>query len=692
MFEVKQVFIEKPAAENPDWGFGRNCRVLLRTSKAEFSQSVFSVQLGEFMMPNRDYPYEGLCAISDGENWKFLDSLAFCLKRNGENLRLQQKSVKIFPWKSAYSYSISDGAGELHVEYYLFRQCKLPILDISFSLKNFKSEDMVLQFEPLVDIRHMYSASFPDEHSAQNFGGGICVQREGKQLFILSKTLATLNFSPRKQDWNYKLGNGSREYRHSALRFCPDSRTLFAPGVFDLTFNKSTASLQLFCVSDGKSKPSLELKNHDEKTFLAKLSRLQKPYAAQLKKLEHIGKFYRLALQGRLFNLVESFDLETPRLHGPDAGSMWFRNIWFRDVFQGIYDNFDIYFKEEKAYLKALISTALKLQKNGLIPNKLPESKEDAVDYSSADATLLCFLCSLEYLKRSDDRTISRQFKEAVKLYLQSLVSGNIRLENYLLKTSAHHSWTDSKYPAKFFNIESMIPARLPLSWAERVAVECKDYEEFAFKIYSPAYYLVEINALWIRFLKDFNYLYPSKEFEAMEANASINFKSFFFSDSPCSLMDEAFLKTTELSSTSIYSAALLPELFSDEELKLLLSKFEPLLVYRNRKLFGILTRNTHNRIYLNDFDYHSAVIWPRESVPLFKLLHRLQDPRTQEILESNLEHQMEEGAIFFNHELFALPEGPNPAPSQFSYSPVPVKNPAQFWSQWVQPYFDYLK
>jgi len=41
-------------------------------------------------------------------------------------------------------------------------------------------------------------------------------------------------------------------------------------------------------------------------------------------------------------------------------------------------------------------------------------------------------------------------------------------------------------------------------------------------------------------------------------------------------------------------------------------------------------------------------------------------------ILSSNLSHQMDEGFVFYNCELFSPDDG----------EPTPVKNPIQFWSQ----------
>jgi hypothetical protein len=50
-------------------------------------------------------------------------------------------------------------------------------------------------------------------------------------------------------------------------------------------------------------------------------------------------------------------------------------------------------------------------------------------------------------------------------------------------------------------------------------------------------------------------------------------------------------------------------------------------------------------------------------------------------ILGSDLEHQMNESFVFYNSELFSPHNG----------EMVPVKNPVQFWPQWLDPYISYL-
>jgi glycogen debranching enzyme len=104
------------------------------------------------------------------------------------------------------------------------------------------------------------------------------------------------------------------------------------------------------------------------------------------------------------------------------------------------------------------------------------------------------------------------------------------------------------------------------------------------------------------------------------------------------------------------------------------------LLVERNGLPFGILVKRSPKRTYYGDEEYHEAVVWPRDTPYLIRLL-RQQGAResvtVQGLLQSNLAHQMEEGFVFYHSELFSPDNG----------AMTPVKNPVQFWSQWVDPF-----
>src|SRR5690348_15927006 len=82
---------ELSACENPDWAGARTPRTAILAPSGEWVQSVYSCEFDlngrKFIAPNRDYAYEGLLFHSHGENWKFIDCLAFNLRtRDGRQI------------------------------------------------------------------------------------------------------------------------------------------------------------------------------------------------------------------------------------------------------------------------------------------------------------------------------------------------------------------------------------------------------------------------------------------------------------------------------------------------------------------------------------------------------------------------------------------------------------------------------
>ncbi|MFQ6071156.1 MAG: hypothetical protein ACE5KT_00430, partial [Methanosarcinales archaeon] len=73
--------------------------------------------------------------------------------------------------------------------------------------------------------------------------------------------------------------------------------------------------------------------------------------------------------------------------------------------------------------------------------------------------------------------------------------------------------------------------------------------------------------------------------------------------------------------------------------------------------------------------------VWPRDTPYLIHILLKTGEREiVKELLKSNLDHQMTEGFIFYNSELFSPDHG----------KVVPVKNPIQWWSQWVDPFLSF--
>ncbi len=669
MFKATDLFVEKNPEENPDWGHARTTRIILRRPECELVQSTHSVHLGNFMAPNRDYPHEGLSAVIEGTNWKFLDSIAFSLEAGGA-VELKPLKVTVHPHKTVYRYATPLGK-ELLVEYYLFRKTKNPLLCVSFL---FPGEGIV-RARPFADVREINSPAKGVVHVFEK-ENSLTVQSGEKEMRIYSPNALNTTVLQFSQHWRYKLGSGERREEDGMVVFNSEERMVECVGEIVLELRKGLAELFVACGPAGADLVDHGLKKHDEQLELARTNRL---LAARERELgaaeEKWGRERAGALAARLVCLVEKSWLR----EGIGAGSLWFRENWLRDAFEGILANFPIYYASRKRDLKRIILAAHSLQRNGLVPTRAaPEPAHDSID-----ATLLCMLCSLEYLKREGDKAIASAAEKTFHaLEASALRGGDFYLSAGLLASRANWSWTDSVKTIDGIRV----PLRLPNEWISE-AMKRNNARKL---LEGPNYFLAEINALWIKLLKTV----PQNWFPSTSGDeAGKEFKKKFWDGKALAhVWCGEFGAALEPSSHAVQAASLLPELFDKQELSLVKKFVEPLIVRRGEKIFGILTRSAGRHFFLGDDEYHQRVLWPRETVYLIKLLDLLGDKKgVEELLLSNLDHQEEEGAVHYCHELFSLPEGGNPSPAETSSLPVPVKNPAQYWSQWVQPYFDFL-
>ena len=707
-----ELYFSVEPAEDPDWGFARTKRLLLRRGNCEFSQSCLCVPLGSdgLVCPNRDYPYEGQSAVINGCNCKFLDGLAFGLCRpDGSAYQIVQQQVQACPWESVYRFSVlQEGkpAGTLTLSYYLMRNPNTPTLSVRATC-DLPPASALLRVVPLADLRFMYAPSFPQATKVSAMDSGLQATNTTANLCLrlTASGVKSVTLDGQTVTWKYKLGSGERADGLAGITFLPEERQVVRMGQLLCAFSNRKVKIQCQCVPAGtqQGKPLHESRRHDEKAELLEQSRTLKTIAGTLAAAEGAwGKQQAAALAGRASVLLTKFDYSAAGFQFPDAGAYWFRNAWMRDAFEAAYTNFPLFMHSDKRRLRSWVVRCLQLSKDGLIPNKLPESPDQPLSYAGLDGTLLCFLVGLRYASATGDPKLKSMLRlkalEAITCFKKP--ESPVRLhDNGLLSCPAAYGWVDSYYPNP---AGQKVPSRLPVSWAQKLAGQDSQGQPVAGK----HYFLVETNALWMRFLQDIADLAGGEEgwaqdlVQLLQDNYLQTFwREGFLSHIADPTTGEAFTGNEGegmQSSMAVQSAALLPEVLGKQNLASVLQGAKPLFAYRQDKLFGLLVRNSSQRRYYDDRQYHQAVVWPRDTPYLISLLNsqpaETKRELVQQLLVSNLEHQMQEGAVFYNQELFTLAEGNNPSPVESEKGfPVPVKNPAQLWSQWVQPYVDYF-
>jgi hypothetical protein len=759
--------IEFSAEESPDWGYARNLRAILKRPFAEWSSSISSTSLSiktpygtsGYIVPNRDFPYEGLFGIVYRENWKFLDSLPIGIYFENEWINIRPNHVMVAPWKCCYEYifNINDSEGKLQVEYYLLsalRKCALKI-GVSIDLQSIHQGHGFLVMDPFIDIRHMYGPSNPEEHEvslrehAESFPVlQVCKDKKYLSLWLDSDRAF---FTPceRILPWSYKLGNGERGDSPDGIRFLSEERLLFAP-----------ATISTSIESGRKEKISAFAGWSDHEVTNDQLDSVLKNSVSdeydELQNIGHVLGSFNIdtldpgldkAIAARIISLTKfCITLQDPKTNEyaifPESGAWWFRAVWLRDVYEGLLNNIHtlLQIAGGKEFMRRIITSSIALvdSKLGGLPNKIPEFEKGyeisehhtricAPYYNSSDATLLFVIFACQFVHETKDPLLGVEILSNARKIINSYMTGDqdeingrpvLSRDNGLLLTVPNHSWADSCIDVRVNDtLVPRFPLRVPMDWVYSES----DPHEIYKQVHSPKYFLPEINALWIQalesliqllrndlpeFISEEDRRHCSEEFELLLTGARSAFKKVFWNEAKGFLYNivTGDLKKKDETETSfaVVSASLLNDLFSDDELKrvwtvtrntLLVLRKPQIFGSKEMKAFGVLVKNSSSRIFYNDRQYHEAVSWPRDTPYLIRLLERLGDVNTvKEILVNNVDHQMTEGAIFFNNELFGLPEGKNPYPSSTSSNPIPLKNPAQWWSHWTDLFLAFFR
>lgn len=638
--------------ENP----AKTLHTILKRPSASWSHSVYSVPFAGKIIPNRDYPYEGLSYVLDGRNHHILDGIAIGV----EGHELKPSKVLAYPWKVIYSY---DGDIKLDVDYYLLGDRGNPGRIIIKADK-----PCTLEIEPLVDIRRMYDHSDPSSHRSEECKTGLLFGRDDIRVAITTPLPCECQTWHRPVEWFYKMGSGYRENVGGNILFKGEHRQPVSLGMIRIADQK-TCTLAISC---GTS----------ENDVMQMCMRALQEYTAdergEINNAKDIVKSLDLsgAAAFRAIGMMK-FGMYLDGTLCCEAGDFWFRTVWFRDCFEGLLHNMGTLFKlgMEDRIRDIIVYAFNHRDKHARIPNFRD-------NYGSIDATLLALIAGAEYLKRKKDDDLKKMILACAKDLLISLENGDLTAANGppvihpsgLISSAPHHSWIDSMRIIVVDGISFSLPSRIPEDCEYESAEKYR--EKTVHELTKPKYFLPEVNAQWIRVIKLISELSGEKRYSNLLDTATSSFRSLFVNEHFLNnLVTTGGRVDKTIGSPAMVAISMLDDLFTDEEIGVFINTIkEHLLVRRAGLAFGVAVRESDKKIYYGDDEYHECVVWQRDTPYLIHLLHRNREKKIiKEIIRSNLDHQMKEGFLFYNSELFSQDDGI-----------VPVKNPVQFWSQWV--------
>ncbi|MGQ9759629.1 MAG: hypothetical protein ACUVQ5_03535 [Candidatus Methanomethylicaceae archaeon] len=624
--------LEVEAKEEPDWDFARNKHVVLKSSMGEWSSSVFSSEVlvdGEcFLGPNRDYPHQGLLLSKGSEVYKIIDGIMFSQEKGfGERVEVRAYSVR-----------------------YIYQNLKVEFSFMEDSFQTTFDRDGV-RVLPFLDVKNVNGMVDLDPVQVSHDQGWLRVEGSSLRVAIGPfKKVERVNYST---EWIYKLGSG---FRYSDcdgyMRFVREARRISAPAICTLNGRVMKVIVEGLKTDDAVRKNSWM----NRLTFLE--SKLRDLMILRLSTLRCFG----LNLHGHWF---------------PEAGCWWFRYPWIRDALEGVLSNFQVYtgvFGWEERIKGMAITLINILERRGSLPNLLGGN-----DHSADAPPLLLYLCS----------KLGGDLSEKAASLAYTIIEGMERREavedgppvirDGLVACLPNQSWTDSEVDGR--------ACRLPKTW---------NSDEWRL----PRYFLPEVNGQWIRALRGLCRVAPSRSDGLREKLSEMEtaFREFLWNGKFVSdIVDsEDGKRSDEVTSTGLVGFATAMHIFNQEELKSEFQSVRRLIVNRTMRVLGNCTVPFGVAVskkvapYLGNEEYHSSTIWPRDTPYLIDVLDALGlEIEIRSILLNNLDHMVSEGGLLYANELFGHPVGRNPYPSNWSLNPIPLKNPAQYWSHWCDPYLN---
>lgn len=660
----------------------RTRHVILKRRHASLSQSVYSCRLHDKIAPNRDYSSEGLCSFIKGKSWKFIDAIAVGLVVDGSRLKLKPASVKACPWEWEYAYDA--GVYVLRLSYYLLNTGYGGRGTITASAEG-ADRDVSIVFEPFFDIRPVEAPSDPESQESEPSQDMLIVSAGEKTACVRAKG-AEFRGPGCIKDWKYKLGKGCRTRIKARIRPVPESKKIASYYELEVPGNK--AELKFSCAGTRKDALALlDLRTAGPQEDLMQAQAMRKAIFP-----EYGGSDLEKGVVWRMLGMSR-FGMDYDGTRCIEAGCLLSRELLLRDRFEGLLHNYQaIKRMNSTTCIKNTLLKAYELQDRwGRVP---ANCSRDKTGYNSADATLIAFILAGTLVRDTNDGDFAIRSAEAFKKYLAGVSACDLAPDgppmvkpNGLISVSPALARVDGRR-----NVEGYkVPERVNAAWAEEL-IEHGYIDELSLQ----KYLLPEVNARWIRCLqagwlftkytRDFKMADRCKMiyYKALEA-----YKPLFFNEDTGFVnnmltTDESGLgRRTDpaIGSPGMAAAAILgTDVFTARELESIARITKERLLREKWGLpFGTAVLDGAQCVYMDSDGEYGGAVSPGDTPYLLELLRIAGDREIADrVLEANLRHQMEEGFVFYNNELFSC-----------DHDMVPSGDPVRWWSQWVDPYLD---
>lgn len=659
----------------------RTRHVILKRRHASLAFSVYSCRLHDKMAPNRDYMSEGLCSFINGESWKFIDAIAIGLKVDGALRELKPEPVRACPWECEYAYDA--GEMRLSVSYYLYN-AGYGGAGIMKARADGAGPGVSIVFEPFFDIR---PEGAPPGHEGleAEVSNDVLQVSVGERAACARLEGGELRETRHMVEWEYKLGRGNRAMMGERVRPVPETRNIAS--FYELEAQGKRAELRFSSGASRKDAQALlafRSTGPQEDLMLAKAMR-ESVFP------QYGGTDMERAMVWRTLGMAR-FGMDFEGVKCIEAGGLLSRKLLFRDQFEGLLHNYHAVKKMHGlGCIKDILLKAYELQDRW---GRVPARFSHKLDYVSADATLIAFILAGVTVRDTNDVDFARCSAEAFKKYFTGVCACDLMPEgppmvkpNGLVSVGPALAWVDGHRMIE----EHRVAERVSLAWAQEL-ISCKETEELRLQ----KYLLPEVNARWIRcleagwlfskYIRDFQLADRCKMFYYRALDA---YKNIFYNDETGFINNMVTTDDSRLGrrsdpavgSAGMVAAAILgTDVFTARELSRIAQITKQRLLRKKWGLpFGAAVMDGAACAYLDNEREYGGTVCPGDTPYLLKLLRMMGDRETADlILEANLRHQMDEGFVFYNNELFSC-----------DHDLVPSRDPVRWWSQWVDPYLE---